>query len=43
MAGFVSVPRMAALQLVARPLREVPLDVFTLDSWDLATSDLELL
>lgn len=43
MAGFVPVPRMVALQLVARPLRDVPSDVFNLSSWDLATSDLELL
>lgn len=43
MAGFVPVPRMRALSLVARPLREMPFDVFDLAKWDLATSDLELL
>jgi len=41
--GMVSIPGFKALRLVARPLSELTVDVFDLGSWDLATSDLELL
>ncbi len=41
--GMFPVPRLSALTLVARPLRTLPLAVDTLDAWDLASSDLELL
>lgn len=40
--GMIPVPR-RTLRLVALPLVEVGVDVFDLGSWDLATSDLELL
>lgn len=42
-SGMVPVPRMTALTLVARPLRKLGLDTATLDAWDFASSDLELL
>ena len=41
--GLIPVPGLKTLQLVARPLRDLPIDVFDLRSWDIATSDLELL
>ncbi len=41
--GIVPVPGMTALNLVARPLSNVGVDVFDLANWDLALSDLELL
>lgn len=41
--GLVPVPWVKALRLVALPLVDVDVDVFDLASWDLATSDLELL
>ncbi len=41
--GMVPIPGLKTLQLVARPLSELTVDVFDLGSWDLATSDLELL
>jgi hypothetical protein len=43
LAGMVPVPWVRSLTLVARPLRELPIDVFDLANWDLAMSDLELL
>jgi len=43
LAGMVPVPGVRSLTLVARPLRELPMDVFDLANWDLAMSDLELL
>ena len=42
-AGMFPVPRVRSLQLIARPLRTLPIDVFELTNWDLAMSDLELL
>ena len=42
-AGLVPVPRVRSLQLIARPLRNLPVDVFDPANWDLAMSDLELL
>ncbi len=42
-AGLVPIPKVAALTLVARPLRALPVDVTSPASWDLALSDLELL
>jgi hypothetical protein len=41
--GMVLIPGFKALRLVARPLSELTVDVLGLGSWDLATSDLELL
>ena len=43
LAGMMPVPRVRSLRLIARPLRELPIDVFSLANWDLALSDLELL
>jgi GNAT superfamily N-acetyltransferase len=43
LAGMMPVPGVRSLTLVARPLRELPIDVFSLANWDLALSDLELL
>jgi len=43
LAGMVPLPGVRALTMVARPLRELPIDVFDLTNWDLAMSDLELL
>jgi GNAT superfamily N-acetyltransferase len=42
-AGLLPVPGLHTLRLVARPLTELDFDVFDLDSWDIAVSDLELL
>jgi hypothetical protein len=42
-AGLLPVPRLAALTLVARPLRAMPLEVTDPRSWDLMLGDLELL
>ena len=42
-AGLIPVPRVTALNLVARPLSSLDVDVFDLANWDLALSDLELL
>lgn len=41
--GMLPVPRVKTLQLVALPLTELDTDPFDLRSWDIATSDLELL
>lgn len=41
--GLLPVPGVKSLRLVARPLVELDIDVHDLTSWDLATSDLELL
>lgn len=41
--GLLPIPGIRALQLVARPLADLDMDVLRLHSWDLATSDLELL
>jgi GNAT superfamily N-acetyltransferase len=43
LAGLIPLPGVRSLTLVARPLRELPIDVFDLANWDLAMSDLELL
>ena len=43
LAGLIPIPGLRSLTLVARPLRELPIDVFSLANWDLALSDLELL
>jgi hypothetical protein len=42
-SGLVPVPRFTALTLMARPLRDLEVDVRSMASWDLAISDLELL
>lgn len=42
-AGMLPVPGMYPLRLVALPLVDLDFDVFDLRSWDLSTSDLELL
>jgi len=43
LAGLMPIPGMSALTLVARPLRPLPIDVASLDSWDIGLGDLELL
>jgi hypothetical protein len=40
---MLPVPGFKALQLMAKPLTQLRVDVFDLSSWDIATSDLELL
>lgn len=42
-SGLLPVPGVSALTLMARPLRELDQDVWSMSSWDLAISDLELL
>jgi GNAT superfamily N-acetyltransferase len=42
-SGLVPVPGLTALTLMAKPLRELEVDVTSMASWDLAISDLELL
>jgi GNAT superfamily N-acetyltransferase len=42
-SGLVPVPGVTALTLMARPLRDLDVDVASMTSWDLAISDLELL
>lgn len=42
-AGLIPVPRLAALTLVARPVRPLTVDTAAPHSWDLALGDLELL
>ncbi len=42
-AGLIPAPRVTALDLVARPLSTIDIDVFDIYNWDLALSDLELL
>lgn len=42
-AGLIPMPKVTALTLMARPLRELDVDVTEMSSWDLALSDLELL
>ena len=42
-SGLVPVPGVTALTLMARPLRDLDVDVTSMASWDLAISDLELL
>lgn len=42
-AGLIPLPGVKALNLVARPLRELSVDVSRLESWDTAVSDFELL
>jgi len=41
--GMLPIPGVAPLTLMARPLRDLPVDVFSMSSWDLALGDLELL
>lgn len=41
--GLLPIPGVAPLTLMARPLRDLPVDVFSMSSWDLALGDLELL
>ncbi len=43
MSGVLPVPRVRTLTLVAHPLRPIDARVNSLDGWDLASSDLELL
>jgi hypothetical protein len=40
---MLAVPGLKALRLVAMPLADLDTDPFDLASWDIATSDLELL
>ena len=40
---MLPIPRIKTLTLVAKPLRALSVDVGSLDAWDLASSDLELL
>jgi hypothetical protein len=42
-SGLVPVPWTRALTLYVHPLVDLPVEVTTLESWDLALSDLELL
>lgn len=42
-AGFLPIPGVSTLHLVARPLTSIDIDVFDISSWDFAISDLELL
>ncbi len=42
-AGLVPIPRVAAMTLVARPVRTVSVDTTSPENWDLALGDLELL
>jgi hypothetical protein len=42
-SGLVPVPGVTALTLMAKPLRDLDVDVTSMASWDLAISDLELL
>jgi hypothetical protein len=42
-SGMVALPGVTALTLVAKPLRDLPLDVLDLRSWDISMGDLELL
>lgn len=42
-SGLVPVPGVTALTLMAKPLRDLEVDVTSMASWDLAISDLELL
>jgi len=42
LSGFAPVPR-AGLTLMARPLRQLDVDISSLNAWDLALGDLELL
>lgn len=41
--GVLPVPGLRSLTLMARPLRDLPLDVFDLSNWDISLGDLELL
>ena len=42
-SGLVPVPGVTALTLMARPMRDLDVDLTSMASWDLAISDLELL
>jgi GNAT superfamily N-acetyltransferase len=42
-SGLVPVPGVSALTLMARPLRDLETDITSMNHWDLAISDLELL
>jgi len=41
--GLIPVPGVRALTLMARPLRDLPVDVLDLSNWDISLGDLELL
>ncbi len=41
--GMIPVPGMKALTLMALPLRELPIDITSIESWDFSLGDLELL
>jgi GNAT superfamily N-acetyltransferase len=41
--GFIPVPGLKALSLVARPLRDLGDTLWSMDAWDVAVSDFELL
>lgn len=42
-SGLIPVPGVKTLKLVVRPLTDLPIDPTSLDNWDVATSDFELL
>ena len=42
-AGVLPLPGVKTLKIVVNPLVDLGIDLFDLASWDLATSDLELL
>ena len=42
-AGLIPIPGVTALTLMALPLRELPIDISQLRSWDFSLGDLELL
>lgn len=42
-SGYIPVPGVAPLTLMARPLREFNVDLYEMGAWDLSISDLELL
>ncbi len=42
-SGLIPVPGAAPLTLMARPLKDLDVDVSSMTSWDFAISDLELL
>jgi hypothetical protein len=43
LGGMIPIVGVHTLRLVALPLSDIDLDIFDLDSWDITTSDLELL
>ncbi len=41
--GLIPIPRVRALTLMALPLRDLPIDIHSIESWDISLGDLELL